>query len=345
MRLGYKTHPIMTKDQFFKLADKYNQGTANSRELALIEKFCQDIQVNDISEEWSLSQQEETRLRLIKGISRSIDNIELEFQIHKRRKRSVLFRVAASIALIATLSWIFFKNQPEQSTSEIGLVTKTTSNGQKATITLADGSVVKLNAESSITFPEFFTNENRIVTLTGEAFFDVKRDPSRPFIVQSENLSTKVLGTSFNINSYPENEEIKVTLATGKVEIMINPNPELITKPWQERLVLAPGQQASFNRNTHDLKSGVVDLEKSLAWSKEIIFLDGTTLEETANILERWFDTTFDFKNESIKKCVISGEFTDDQLPNILENIQFLTGVKYEILPDNKVILSGQTCN
>jgi len=103
---------------------------------------------------------------------------------------------------------------------EINWQTKTVPNGQKLSLTLWDGTVVKVNSGSTISFPEEFSDSLREVHLEGEAFFEVNRDILRPFIIKSGNVETVVLGTSFNVNAYPNQEQIKVAVAEGKVKVV-----------------------------------------------------------------------------------------------------------------------------
>ncbi|MEO1254993.1 MAG: FecR domain-containing protein, partial [Bacteroidota bacterium] len=254
--------------------------------------------------------------------------------------------------LIGIGFWIYFT---QAIAPEINYITKTTQRGQRATITLSDGSIVRLNAESSITFPESFAQlETRDIQLIGEAFFDVARNESKPFKIKSGELLTTVLGTSFNINAYPEKESIAVTVATGKVRVeasdqqSINEGysePALSTDRLVEEEVLIPGQQAVFDKQTLNITKSEINLDKYLAWEKGIILMDNVTLEKATEILSRWYGATFSFENEAIKGCSIDGEFKNDRLTNILDNIKVLMDIDYQIKPDNKIIITGNSCN
>lgn len=149
---------------------------------------------------------------------------------HKSRKMMAgpkktnfaVLKVAASVTLFlgfSLLAYFFYTDARDQTANT---VTKTTVAGQKSTITLADGTTIRLNSESSLVYPESFDGDIRSVQLVGEAFFDVAHDEKRPFIIKSGDLVTTVLGTSFNISAFPD-EDIEVTVASGKVAVSTDP--------------------------------------------------------------------------------------------------------------------------
>lgn len=155
--------------------------------------------------------------------------------------------------------------------------------GQYA-LTLDDGTKVWLNAVSSMTFPTAFTGQQRIVRLTGEAFFEVAKDKTRPFIVEVNNTKVEVLGTAFNINSYADETSIKTTLVEGKVAV---------SKDNQTSL-LAPGQQAVVTGTIDVLKQ--VDVEQVIAWKNGLFNFDNANIPELMRQLERWYDISVKFE-------------------------------------------------
>ena len=116
--------------------------------------------------------------------------------------------------------WYFAAYQPEKVDSgKAAMIDKSNPRGMKTTILLSDGTKVKLNSETSLRYPEYFSDSVRIVYLKGEAFFEVERDESKPFIVISKGIRTKVLGTSFDIRAYPDEVELSVGVVEGKVQV------------------------------------------------------------------------------------------------------------------------------
>ena len=140
------------------------------------------------------------------------------------------YKIAATLLLVALFTFIAFhftKNTTEHVKTATA-ITKENQRGRKSTIFLKDGSIVYLNAESSIRYPEVFPDSARIVKLQGEAYFDIARDPDKPFIVQVGNLRVSVLGTSFNINAYEENEfelkNVNVEMKEGELAALVGPS-------------------------------------------------------------------------------------------------------------------------
>ena len=166
---------------------------------------------------------------------------------HKQRKKQKQVRywqplsVAASIALIVASIFVFLHEPNVRESEEVFTVTtiqKEAPPGRKVTTRLPDGSVVMLNSGSQISFPEQFKGDSREISLTGEAFFEVEHNPEIPFIVSMNGDKVRVLGTSFNIRSYPEDSVVQVSVATGRVSYSI---------PSGESVMLLPDQLATYD--------------------------------------------------------------------------------------------------
>lgn len=322
----------MTKAEFLAILDKVLNGTATEAERTLVDDFYRH-HLAQSDEEWAFTDKERIRIEILESLNRAID--ESESQRDARPPR--IWWVAASVALLiaAAVGLYLTRIAP----SEIRYVTTTAQRGEQITVSLPDSSVVRLNAESSITYPENFENsETRKVELVGEAFFEVKRDEAKPFIIRSDDLVTTVLGTSFNIHAYPEDQAITVTVATGKVSI------EVAGDQQADRQLLITGEQGHYSKGAGNITKTNVNLEKYLAWKDGTILLESATLKEATDILGRWYNTEFVFKNPELKTCTIDGKFRNDQLPNILENLRFLLGIEYQIEAGNRIIIDGKSC-
>ena len=207
----------MTDAEFHELLNRFRTGKCSPEEEVLINQFFEkNEEKTSVISQWPPDKKEAVKASLKAGVLRSFVKPDLKKPGTTVR---IWIGVAASLALFIFAYTYFFTMELSRSSEPIELVTKTTSKGQKATITLPDGSVLKLNSESSITYPKQFNKNVREVSLNGEAFFEVAGNPKKPFIVSSEGLRTKVLGTSFNINAYKDFSEIAVTVVTGRVEV------------------------------------------------------------------------------------------------------------------------------
>lgn len=175
----------------------------------------------------------------------------------------------------------------EQAVQEI--VTKKTLKGQKLNLFLGDGTEITLNAESSIRFPKIFEGETREVFLEGEAFFDVYPDKERPFIITSDKLQTTVLGTSFNVRSYKDENNISVAVLSGKVKVKaIDEKQKVIADN-----LLVPNEMLRFSKKDHGLVKKSVDIDKVLAWKNKTILFEKASFKEIIKELSRWYGVEF----------------------------------------------------
>lgn len=178
-----------------------------------------------------------------------------------------------------------------KSTSEtiIEIHTLTTPRGQDYKVTLEDGTIVWLNSESSLQFPSSFTGKERIVRLRGEAYFEVAKDKEHPFIVQTENLQTKVLGTEFNFRSYP-GKEAHVTLVEGSVEVSSNSGGRIPVK-------IKPGEDAFLSQNGN-LNTQEVDVDPYIYWKDGYFYFDNVSLLEIMQTIGRWYNVNIVFNDK-----------------------------------------------
>jgi len=326
----------MTKAEFLAILEKHLDGTATAAERRVLDNFYQHHLARS-KKEWMFTESERIRLEIFESLNRAID---ADVRQQRRPVFNKTLRIAATVIIILTAGIGLYLTR--FAAPEIQYTTITTPRGQQKTITLSDGSVVHLNAESSITFPEQFAAlDSRNIQFSGEAFFEVTPDKTKPFIIHSEGLITTVVGTSFNVQAYPEDETIAVTVATGKVRIEVVDDQQRETASE----LLNPGQQGLYDKRSARIARTQVQMEKYFAWKDGTILLQGATLKEATDILGRWYDAEFIFENPDLKTCTIDGKFRNDQLPNILENLRFLMGIEYRIEEGNKVIINGKSCH
>jgi ferric-dicitrate binding protein FerR (iron transport regulator) len=200
-------------------------------------------------------------------------------------------------------------------------IIRSNGKGQTSKISLPDGSTVWLNAGSSIEYPENFSDTLRKIKLIGEAYFDVHKDSLRPFIVEAGHLKTTVLGTSFNISNYAEDEVAEVSLVTGKLNVVQENNSE----------ILLPGNEVLFNKsNSHFMKHSV-DINKMARWKEGILVFDHEALHSVVAQLERWYDIRINFSGEPLPDWKFTGTFDNESLRNVLEVLCFGKNLNYKI--------------
>lgn len=251
--------------------------------------------------------------------------VEKEVFIQKRDNRisPVIYRWAAVILLFVAAGTYFILNniRSEQPGSDVSEIVKSTPKGQKSRIQLSDGTILYLNAESEILYREEFEEDKRIVHLKGEAYFEVARDESRPFSVVSGNITTTALGTSFNVEAYPETNAVKVSLVSGKVKVASG-----------EHLVnLLPGEAASYNTIDSGLQKNNFNKDKVMAWKDGVLILDDDDLEAVIHKLERWYGVKVQVEGRPSEDKLISGRFDNESLENVLKSIGFTIKFNYKI--------------
>lgn len=192
--------------------------------------------------------------------------------------------------------------------------TITTPRGGQYQVDLPDGTRVWLNTSSSLRFPIHFAGNERKVTLTGEAYFEIAKNKHLPFRVITANQQVEVLGTHFNINGYEDEEAIKTTLLEGSVKITLAGNlsaGQLILKPNEEALT----QNTSLNK--HD-----ADVEEAIAWKNGVFLFNNESLSEIMKQASRWYDVDVVFEDNSLKSQIFSGSIS--RFKNISQLIEVL---------------------
>ncbi|MBT29717.1 MAG: hypothetical protein CMO01_08640 [Thalassobius sp.] len=249
-----------------------------------------------------------------------------------RKSYSYLVRVAAVLVLFTVSTVVWYSYFQQQSDTEVALVQevweeRSNPAGQKSKIFLPDGSEIVLNAESKIRFKKNFNSGAiREVELSGEAFFEVKPNPDRPFVVNARNVLTTALGTSFNIDAYSESD-VKVSLATGKVEVK---NSEATTT--EDSLVyLIPGEEAMVKKQEGKITKDEFDAQSVLSWKEGIIHFKKASFNEIVQKLERWYDVDFEIKDAKNTTGTFSDNFDNESLELVMEGISFSYGFKYKL--------------
>lgn len=334
----------MTKEEFKALLDRYVKGECSAIEQQYFDDFYKAFQKDDAYwKDWELTERDRIKIELYQSLTKAMgqDDSGAEipaeaFETSPNRKFiRTWFNVAASLIILVAAGWLLYTSRTRKA-EEVKYITHTTGRGQQAMITLQDGSIVKLNNSSVISFPEKFANGKREIILQGEAFFEVKRDPEKPFVVRTDDLTTAVLGTSFNICAY-QHKPVEVTVKTGRV-LVAN------VRRQTDKLELHPNQQIYFDPGNGIWEKREVSLERYLAWTDKIIYLDNTRIAELTDILEKWYDVTITLDNEALGNCTVSGKYKSDRLANILEGLKIMHGIEYRFASEREIVIKGKPC-
>lgn len=305
----------MKKETLLLLAKKYTEGTCTPEEKMAVEAFFDKMQDNStIDINSSLDEKGDVILGKIFQELQTAQPAKFRFQ------KTLRIAAILVVAFAVTFSVAKFVLTPKE-------ITQITSKGEKKEILLTDGSIVVLNSNSSITYPEEF-GKTRNIKLNGEAYFKVFHDEQRPFVVQTHDVKVRVLGTSFDINSY-NHRQTKVSVITGKVEV---------TSPTGKKVHIIKNQQADLRSNS-DFEISKEDSNEGIAWTSNTIILKNTTLAETAKIIENWYNVDITFEDATLHKLTISGKFKDEKLENVLESIAFLKQLKVEYITKKQILI------
>ncbi|MBD8487800.1 FecR domain-containing protein [Echinicola sp. CAU 1574] len=242
-------------------------------------------------------------------------------------------RVAAVIAFFITflgsMTYLLQPSVEQKDSKEIIWLSKSSKPGTKMSFHLPDGSLVKLNANSTIEFPEHFSDSTREVRLAGQAFFDVEHDEAVPFVVSAGDLKVKVLGTSFDVNSRPDRVDQKVALLNGRVEV-------ITTDGIRESL--SPMEMITYSKANKEMVKGNFDAEVVTGWKDGVIKFENTDFKEVFEILEGWYGVEI-ILSESVKfKGGLNGRYENEMLDNVLKGLAYTEGFEYRI-DDKKVTI------
>ncbi len=245
-------------------------------------------------------------------------------QLPKRSwKVASVAAIACSVMLIGLYVGLFTSVlTPSDTLSKIEYVTKTAPLGVKATISLPDGSTVKLNSLSEIRYPAKFSDSIREVFITGQAFFEIKKNPLHPFVVHTNEFSTTVLGTSFDIKAFEDQDQHHVAVLTGKVKVAT-------TSGINE--ILVKNEMIIYEKSNHMAKKMGYDYDAIMGWKDGILNFERATFREVCEKLSRWYGVEFELEDSLEIKGNYTGSFKNESLDNVLMGISFSSQFNYEI--------------
>ena len=262
-------------------------------------------------------------------------------KLNNRIKGKRKYIYSSLIALVFLLGAFFLGNNNQEvvrkvytNSPEINNYNDTlntiTSNSIEQEVILPDGSIITLNIDSKLIYPKKFNDTIREVTLIGEAFFDIKKDVNKPFIVNANELKIRVLGTSFNVKSYSEDNKIETTLVSGKVELI---------KDEETPIILAPSQKAVFNKTEKKMKIEEVNASDVIAWREGKLIFNKTTLQDVVIDLERKYHVQFIINSKSLLDYEYTGTFDNLKINEVIDLLIISSPIKYTIQND-KIILN-----
>lgn len=350
----------MDKERFIYLLTRHLANEITYHELEELQEYVNIEKYGQaydwVSEKWYDEKHISPRAKFneIHGLRRLVDKIKthepdfpippyLEVIEKSRSRRPILpvmtmkkaYKIAAGVGMFLLMGFFvyFYIHQYHQYRNT--WYESITHPGQKSELILADGTRVMLNANSQIKYPGAFTGDTRDVFLSGEAYFEVSSNAKKPFIVHTKGLSTKVLGTVFNIHAYPDEDVEAVTLLEGKVEVHT---------VGKDSLLLSPHEEAVFCKSSNMLnRHETEDLLVATGWKDNVMVFDDMSLEEVVKVVNRWYDVQI-ILAPNLRQCKMNARFQGESVLTVLKVLQYTFDITIE-KHDDKMVLSGKGCD
>jgi transmembrane sensor len=329
----------MSRHNIEDLLDRYLRKETSASENEQVEAWLDAHQQNQ--NEW-FSFNEETR-------SEWLDDLFADVKINRQqpaakiislKRRNNFWLKASSIAALLVIGLAILWQWPALRSwnKSDEFLTLTVAPNQLQMITLDDSSKIWINQKSNFKYPKAFNGKIRSVYLQGEAYFDIKHDASRPFVVHTGKVTTTVLGTSFNIKTNPTNASIVVSVNSGKVGV--NDGSRLLG-------YITPGRQISYDVKKQSPVESEADLKEVLSWQNTEIHFEDLTFAEAAKELEKRFNVPIKFANDKVGSCRFTGTIPKGKdLNQILKIIcAFIDDARFQQNKDKSITISGKGCN
>ena len=311
----------MNKDILYK----FFEGNASFEEEAAVKQWMEESAENRLA---FLKERKLFDAMLLLGNEEIIKNGKKRFSINLSSLRTELIKIAAVVAITLGGSYFYYQSSLEKEL--MAMQTITVPAGQRINITLVDGTNVWLNARTSLSYPVKFGKNNRQVVLDGEAYFDVTKDKSKPFIVQTDNYNVEVLGTQFDVNAYSETGEFETTLMSGSVKVAsASDSTQKITLKPNNKVFLQDGK----------LHVTAVDDYNPYRWKEGLICFKNETFTSIMKDFEKYYGLTIQVKNKNVFKYVFTGKFRQtDGIDYALRVLQKDIKFTYQRDDENQII-------
>jgi ferric-dicitrate binding protein FerR (iron transport regulator) len=315
----------MNKEYYISLFEKYIANEATAQDIKELVLYLQtnpkiddwfEQQVRDSSPEIS----EELKQKMFDRIQEKINEPEKELHINPAPVRQWL-RIAASILLpfmIALGCYYFYTSYKNDADNPLLIVV---GRGEKANITLPDGSRVWLNSDTKLTYNNTYNKKERFLQMDGEAYFEVVPDANKKFIVRCAGMEVEVLGTTFGIKAYDEDSIISTVLVEGSVQLTL-PN-QIYKMKLNERIVL--------NKSNHNLTAETVNVTDFTEWRKNRLRFENESIQDIVKTIARMHNIDCVFADESIKNLRFTGSVDNTSIESILNVIALTAPVTYTV--------------
>lgn len=367
----------MNRDRIWTLMSRKLSGEATQAELSELDDLVRrypdaDIPVKFIHEFWAIpAESDEEFLEATfhlhsdrlkeKGFDLEINkyetgslNLDIPLERTTQKKKMLWLGAAAMLTAVIVVFTFFSSTKKTYSQEKVAQSEVSTKNGSRTKIQLPDGTSVWLNSSSKLVYDNtHFGTGIREVSLTGEAYFDVVKNPNKPFVIHTAKMDIKVLGTAFNVKCYPGEKTTETSLIRGSVEVTLKDRQEKIIMKPNDKLILnnddfKPVKQLiakTTKEATIEKINPIVEISHLTIYPKDssivetgwvdnrLVFSD-ERLEEIAKKMERWYGVTINIGNEKLKKELLTGSFEKETIYQALNALQLTTAFTYKVDKD-----------
>lgn len=348
----------MSKQHFRTLLRRYRTDDCNPQERRLVEKWFSMLDGEPSVRTESENQQLEDKMW--RAIQQRQGEVERPIRPLMVRRR---WRAAAAAVVLLGLGWLAY-NRLNQNSGGLaidspavqlptGVVTRLNDTSETMEFTLSDGSRVTLAPRSRLEYPEVFESARREVTLTGEALFQVTRNPQQPFFVNAGEVTTKVLGTSFRVETGENNRSVQVSVLTGKVSVF---QREAANEQSRDKIkngvILTPNQKVVYTPASHSFETSLVEQPRVViperdapATEKPIVAFafEDATMATVVGKLEKAYGIEIILENEELGNCLFTADITEQPLFTKLDLLCASLNATYEVR-GTKILIMGSGC-
>jgi transmembrane sensor len=328
-----------------ELLERYINGHCTDAEVALVKQWYQSFEREPgYTSTISSAKQKELEEQIF---SRIVNNIAIEPAVETSVKTSVIRRLrtwqwvsgVAAMLLLALTIGIYNKaktgNNAAAHEGPQELLSVTNNSNRIYKLVLPDNSSVWLNPHAQLQYPKVFAAASRRVSMKGECFFEITKNPERPFIINSRSIITKVWGTSFRVRDNDQNTDADVSVVTGKVSVSLKTkqavnNARLVMAKGD--VMLYPHQKAVYCGNDHTLKPASIPNERTLKiWDRVDLAFDNMLLKDIIPVLNTRYNVNIIAANEKLNRYMLNADFSGFNLPDVLEALNKSLNIDYEI--------------
>jgi transmembrane sensor len=350
----------MNNKKWHALLLKYREGNCTKEEILKIHLWYESLNADGLA---VLNDQERREMeeRMLGKLATETALAEHAGPVIVRTwwRRAAVYLPAAAAVLIVVSFWVFFGNRGGKQgvtqekmfvqATNSRLITEKNNTDVPKRLTLSDRSTVILEPGASIVFPATFQGDKRTVQLSGNAFFEITRNPDQPFLVYSGKIITRVLGTSFRIKTNAKDKALEVEVVTGKVSVF--ENREAFSEGdsidnQDNGVVLTPNQRVTYFPESRHLMTGLVPepVKASQATQEAKMIFNDEKLEKIAETLQEAYGIEIVFANDRIAHCSFTGDLTDMQLYDKLALVCKSNGADYEV-KGTRILINGRGCD